>query len=72
MYAPTKPVLVAPPAAGRAPLVSMLVTFTSRPVWVQVPFQLPLMLCQVVGQVNVRVQPLIGDGPVLVMSMLPT
>src|SRR2546429_7486257 len=61
-----------PPPPASFWLKLALVTWTSWPVCVQVPFQPPPLVCQVVGQVNVNVQPSSGFWSLLVMSMLPT
>src|SRR5690349_12509065 len=62
--------LVVPPAASVAP--GSPVTRTSRAVWVHVALQPLCTVCHAVGQVKVRVQPVTGAGPLLVMSTAPT
>src|SRR5688500_2570330 len=58
-----------PPSAATVP---SLVTRTFVPVCSQVALQPLLTLCQVVGQVKIRVQPLTGRVELFVMSTDPT
>src|SRR6185503_1257025 len=70
-YAPTKPTLAVAPAA-MVRFQSTLLTRTVEPVSLQLPFQPPLICCQLVGQVKLSVQLSTGLALVLVMSTLAT
>jgi hypothetical protein len=65
---PLNPIVALPPVA-RAPFQLSLVTVTFSPDWDQVPFQ-PLDTCWLPGNVNARVQLVIAE-PLLVIVTLP-